>query len=130
MVLTGRTVWTVYRRFSAGCLLPASREKAPVPTRRRGPMDVSLPAVNALTRLSPSVVFRELGIDKAYVYNASAALTLWPSHLMTPSAVFRELGIYKAYMHSANVVMTLWPSHLVTPGAVFRELGIDKADMH
>ena len=99
MVLTGRTVWTVCRRFSAGRPLPAPRKKAPVPTRRRGPMDVSLPAVNALIRLSPSVVFRELGIDKAYMYNVSVPLTPWPSHLMTPSAVFREPGIDQAYMH-------------------------------
>lgn len=99
MVLTGRTVWTVCRRFSAGRPLPASREKAPVPTRRRGPMDVSLPAVNALIRLSPTVVFRKLGIDKAYMYNVSVPLTLWQFDLMTPSAVLREPGIDKAYMH-------------------------------
>ena len=37
--------------------------------------------------MTSSAIFRELGIDKAYMHSANVALTLWPSHLMTPSAV-------------------------------------------
>ena len=37
-----------------------------------------------------SAVFRELEIDKAYMYKTNVPLTLWPSHLMTPTVTFRE----------------------------------------